>query len=157
MALNLANAHAARIHADHVVVEAWQPALVLANQLRLKRRLSIAQNIQLQFAVGRQDRLGAGAVAVVTGPALLGLGCQMVAQLGREHALGQLLLELAGQPRFAQDRLGILALNLGKQLIDQLIGKQLWCLRILALLAHCCIGHRTLVPLSSHDLSTLKI
>lgn len=43
----------------------------------------------------------------------------MVAQLGREHAFSQLLLELAGQPRFAQDRLRILALNLGKQLIDR--------------------------------------
>lgn len=50
---------------------------------------------------------------------MLGLGFQMVAQLGREHALSQLLLELAGQPRFAQDRLRILALNLGKQLIDR--------------------------------------
>jgi hypothetical protein len=28
---------------------------------------------------------------------LLGLGFQMVAQLGRKHALGQLFLELAGQ------------------------------------------------------------
>lgn len=134
-----------------------QPALILADQLRLECRLPIARNIELQFPVGRQDRLGAGAVAVVAGLALLGLGFQMVAQLGRKHTLGQLLLELAGQTRFAQDRLGIFALHLGKELIDQLIREQLRRLRILALLGHCCFGHRTLFPLSSHDLGTLNL
>ncbi|KVN92973.1 hypothetical protein WJ70_14060 [Burkholderia ubonensis] len=87
MALNLANAHAARIHADHVVVEAGQPALILADQLRLERRLPIARNIQLQFAVGRDDRLAARAVAVIAGLALLRLALQVMGQLRRQHAL----------------------------------------------------------------------
>lgn len=91
-------------------------------------------------------------------PALLSLDFQTATQFGREHALGQLLLELAGQPPpFAQDQLGILTLNLGKQLIDQLIGKTASVPSVLALLGHCCIGHRTLAPLSSHDLSTKNL
>ncbi|KVO07418.1 hypothetical protein WJ70_24620 [Burkholderia ubonensis] len=59
--------------------------------------------------------------------------------------------------RFAQDRLGILVLNLRQQLIDQLIGEQLRRLRVLALLGHSCFGHRTLFPLSFHDLDTQEI
>jgi hypothetical protein len=46
-------------------------------------------------------------------------------QLGIQHALGQLLLELAGQARFAENRLGVLVLDLGQQLIDQFIRKKL--------------------------------
>ncbi|KWF19337.1 hypothetical protein WL84_25485 [Burkholderia cenocepacia] len=46
--------------------------------------------------MGREERLGAGAIAVA-GLALLGPGFRMVAHLGREHALGQALPELAGQ------------------------------------------------------------
>lgn len=70
---------------------------------------------------GCGDRLGAAAAAVA-GLALFDLGFQTVAQLGREHALDQLFLELADQTRFVQDRLGILALHLGKRLIDQVFG-----------------------------------
>ncbi len=44
----------------------------------------------------------------------------MAGQFGRQHALGQHLLELAGKARLAESRLGILILDLGQQLVDQL-------------------------------------
>ena len=78
-----------------------QPALIFANQLRFERRLPIARDVQVQLAIGRNDRLGAGAVAVVAALALLGFGFQVMRQFGRQHAFGQLLLELASQARFA--------------------------------------------------------
>jgi hypothetical protein len=66
-------------------------------------------------------------------------------------------LQLPGRARFAEARLGILALHLRQQLTHQLIGEQIRRLRVLALPGHGCGGHRTLFPLSSHDLDTLKI
>lgn len=66
------------------------------------RRLQLARNIQLQLAVGRHHRLGAGVVAVVTRLALLGLSLPVVRQFGRQDALGQLFL--AGQPRIRPGR-----------------------------------------------------
>lgn len=69
VALDLSHAHAACIHADHVVVEAGQPALVLGDQLRLEGGLPAARNVQFQFAVGREDGLWAGAIAVIATPA----------------------------------------------------------------------------------------
>lgn len=50
--------------------------------------------------------------------ALLSFGCQVVAQPRHQHALDQLLLQLPGQARFADNRLGILVLHLRQQLID---------------------------------------
>lgn len=88
------------------------------------------------------------------GPVLLGLGFQIVLQLGREHVLSQRLLYLVDQPD-SQDRLGILARNLGNQLIGDFIVEQSLRLRTVAL-GHCCNGHRTSVHSSSHDPSTLK-
>ncbi len=38
-----------------------------------------------------------------------------------QRALGQLFLELAGQPGFSRNRFGILVLDLGQQLINQFI------------------------------------
>ena len=39
---------------------------------------------------------------------------QVVGQLSRQHALGQHLLELAGQPGFAEDGFGIFVLHGGQ-------------------------------------------
>jgi len=101
------------------------------------------QDILRQLAIGRDDRLRAGAVAVVAGLALPGLEFLVMSQFGRQHALGQLLPELAGQSRFAENRLGIPVLRLSQQLIDQFIRKQLRRTRFLALLRHvCCFGHK---------------
>jgi hypothetical protein len=44
-----------------------------------------------------------------------------MAQFGCQHAFGQALLELPGQPGFAQNGVRILVLDLRQQLIDQLI------------------------------------
>lgn len=65
-----------------MVVEAGQTALVLGDQLRLEGGLPVARNIQFQLAVGRDDRLGTAAVAVIAALALLGLAGQMVRQFG---------------------------------------------------------------------------
>jgi hypothetical protein len=72
-----------RVHADDVIVKARQPALICAQQLRLQRRLPIARNVEIQFAVGRGDRLAARAVAVIASVALLGLAFQVIRQLRR--------------------------------------------------------------------------
>ena len=82
MSLYLVHASTARIHANDVIVEAVQAALAFDNQLRLKRGLAGARDVEVQFAVGRNNRLGAAAVAVVTGFALLGCGVEVVAQSG---------------------------------------------------------------------------
>jgi hypothetical protein len=47
-----------------------------------------------------------------------------MSQFGGEHALAQLLLELARQPGFAKYRLGILVRDLGQQLINQFVRKK---------------------------------
>jgi hypothetical protein len=86
------------------------------------------------------------------GIGLLGLGIEMVRQLGRQHALGQLFLELAGQARFAQDRFRILVLHLRQSLVNQFVWQQLGGFNFgLVGLAHC-FGHDLLLSLSSHDL-----
>jgi hypothetical protein len=142
-----------RVHADDAVVEARQPALVLGHQLRLKRGLPVAWNIQVKFAIGRDDRLRATAVAVIACLALLGFGIEVVGQFGCQHAFCQLLLELPRQARLAENRLGILVLDLGQQLIDQFIRKKrrrLWFLGFLRR-AHC-YGHGVSLSVSSHDL-----
>jgi hypothetical protein len=47
MSLDLTNAHAARVHADDVIVKARQPPLIFADQLWLERGLPITRNIKL--------------------------------------------------------------------------------------------------------------
>ncbi|WP_375167753.1 hypothetical protein [Burkholderia pyrrocinia] len=66
-------------------------------------------------------------------PAIFCNGATLTGQC-REHMLGQLFPERTGQTRFAQDQLGILALHLGKQLIDQLIGNSFGAFGILLFL-----------------------
>jgi ESS family glutamate:Na+ symporter len=60
-------------------------------------------------------------VTVPAGHTLHRLDPQVVRQFGRQHPLGKLHLELAGQARLAENRFGILALYLSQQLIDQII------------------------------------
>lgn len=58
MALDLTHAHAARIHADDVVVKARKTALVFDRQLRFERRLPVARDVQVRFTIGYNDALG---------------------------------------------------------------------------------------------------
>jgi hypothetical protein len=81
----------------------------------------------------------------------------MVGEFGGQHALGQLLLQQPGQPRFAQNRFRILVLDLRQQLVNQFVWKQLWCVKFrLRRLAHC-VGHDVSLSLLFHDLSTQKL
>lgn len=48
----------------------------------------------------------------------------MMAQLGRQHALGQHLLQLRGQAGFPKYRFSVLVFNLGKQLVVQFDGER---------------------------------
>src|SRR5437764_10923292 len=57
MADDLAGAHPTRIHRDDLVVEPWEPALVLGDQLRVKPRLAVARHFQLDLAGVGDDRL----------------------------------------------------------------------------------------------------
>jgi hypothetical protein len=68
MTVDLAHAHAARVRADHMVVESRQPALMLAEQLRLERRLPVSWDVQAQLASGRKHGLWTAAVAVAIAP-----------------------------------------------------------------------------------------
>jgi NAD(P)-dependent dehydrogenase (short-subunit alcohol dehydrogenase family) len=117
MTPDLAHGHPARVHADEVIVEARQPPLILGHQLRLEGGQPVARDRKVQLAGRRNDGLGAAAVAVIAPLALLGFTRQVVVQLGRQHALGQLLLELPGQPGFAENGFGILVLDLRQQLV----------------------------------------
>ena len=83
------------VHADDVIAEARQTALVFGHKLRLEHGLAVARDVEIQFPAGRNDRFGVAAIAVVTGLALRGLGVEVVGQFGGQHAFGQLLLKLA--------------------------------------------------------------
>ena len=59
MRLDFAHAHAACIHADHMIVKARQTALIFGHQLRLESGQPVAGDVQVQFAGGGDDRLRA--------------------------------------------------------------------------------------------------
>lgn len=48
MGLDLAHAHAACVHADHMIVETGHAALVFGHQFRLEARQAVARDIELQ-------------------------------------------------------------------------------------------------------------
>jgi hypothetical protein len=66
MALDIPDAHAARVHRNNLVVETRKAALVLGNQLRLKRAAAVTRNLKLNVAGVRDHRLLAVTVAKVT-------------------------------------------------------------------------------------------
>ena len=116
--LDLTGAHAARVERDHLVVETRQPALVFADQHRIKARLAVARNGDLDLAVVGQHALAAGAVAVVLafpGCPILG---QVVLELGRHQPVQKGLLQLAQQAVLAHHRRWLTA---GQQLVNQFV------------------------------------
>jgi hypothetical protein len=124
--------------------------LMLGDQLGLEARQAITRDVQVELAAGREYLLGAAAVAVVL--AAFALVGQMMAQLGRQHALGQHLLQLSGQAVFAKDRLGVLVLNLGEQWVDKLDGERVCGFLLLGLLGGHYVGHGTVLSALFHDL-----
>jgi hypothetical protein len=89
MADDLPRAHAAGVHRDDLVVETRKPPLVLGDQLRIKTRLAVAWNLQLDLPSIGDDRLLAIAIAPVTGL----LAGQVMVHLGIQHPLGERLLQ----------------------------------------------------------------
>src|SRR5471032_1284244 len=65
--------------------------------------------------------------------------------------LSQHLFELASKTRFAKDRLGILVLNLGQQLVDQFNGERVRLFLFSGLLSGHCVGHGTSLSVLFHD------
>lgn len=159
MSLDLANGQAARIHPDHLVVEAGQASLVLGDKLRLERREAVARNIERQRAIRREHRLWAGAVAMIrTLPRRLTTGrlsLQMVRQLGSQHTLRELLLQSARQSRLPQHALRTLVTELSEQLIDYFVRKNSFRLALTRRLPLRVVGHKWLLC-PCYDLHTQK-
>ena len=65
MSDDLAHIHAAGVHGNDLLVEAWKATLVFGYQLRIERRLPIPRDIQLDPAGLGRHRLLAIAVPAV--------------------------------------------------------------------------------------------
>ena len=93
VALDLTRAQAARVERNDLVVEAGQPALILADQHRVETGLTVARYGHIDMAVVGQYTLAAAAVAVVAAGAGGFLLRQVVVELGRHQPVQQGLLE----------------------------------------------------------------
>ena len=80
MALDLAHAHAPRIHRDDLLIEAGKAALIFGDQLRVECALAIPRDVQGQPARVGQHGLLAIAVAGVCMP-VGGLAAKMLVHL----------------------------------------------------------------------------
>src|SRR5215471_6081134 len=97
VALDLAHAHAARVKAQDLVVEAVEPGLMLGDQLGYEAAGPIARYRNLDLAILSQNGLRARAVAAVAAAAprrITLLVAKVLGQLGTERALDQCLLQL---------------------------------------------------------------
>jgi hypothetical protein len=65
---DLAQAHAARVHRDDLVVEIGEAALASRQQLRVEAGLTALRHIQADLAIAGQDRLAAIALRRVSAP-----------------------------------------------------------------------------------------
>jgi hypothetical protein len=95
VALNLAHRHAARVKAQNLLIKAVKARLSFGDQLRFEAPSAIARHRNLDLAILGQNRLRAGPVAAVTGPApgrIAFLITEVLAQFGPERALNQGLL-----------------------------------------------------------------
>lgn len=94
--LDLAHGHAACVHRDDPVVKAGEPALVLADDLRLEGSMTVARHLDAQRSIVGQDGLAAAAVAVIEHAFRLGptrLVAKAMRHLGAEGTLAERLLE----------------------------------------------------------------
>jgi hypothetical protein len=115
MADDLAGAHAAGVHRDDLVVEPRKAALVLGDQLRIKPRLTVARDLQLDLASVGDD----GLLAVTISPVARLFAGEMMVHLGVENPLGQRLLQIVEQPVRVENRLRIGA---SQQLVEDSVG-----------------------------------
>jgi hypothetical protein len=122
MRSDVAHGHPSRVERDDVVVEALQPPLMLAHQLRLKRPHPVARPLDPHLAVLATKRLRARPVASVTDPARRSLPrhrAETIGQLGRQRPLHQSPRQPIEQPVPPGDLLP--AARTSEQLVDQLI------------------------------------
>ena len=61
----LASCHAACVHADDLLVEAWKPGLILGDQLRIEGARPIPRNVDRHFRAFRLHHLRRCAVSAV--------------------------------------------------------------------------------------------
>jgi len=111
MALDVTDAHAARVEGQDLVVEALEPTPVLRNHLRLERPVAVARYADIDGTRLGLDRLGrvtVTAVAAVATLGLVGLVAEMLGQLGLEHPLHERSLDLLEHSARAEKRLRIL-------------------------------------------------
>jgi hypothetical protein len=112
---DLTRAHAAGVHRDDLVVEAWKAALVFGDQLRIKPGLAVARNLQLDLAAVGNHRL----LAITVAPVALFFAGEMMVHLSVENPLGQRLLQIIEQPVWVEDRLRI---SPSQQLVEDSVG-----------------------------------
>src|SRR5579863_4092991 len=101
MALDLAHRQPSRVKADDLVVEAIEAGLPLGDQPRFERTGAVARYLNLDFALIRQNRLRARAVAAIAAAAarrIALLVAKVIAQLRSKRPLDQRLLETPENP-----------------------------------------------------------
>ena len=69
------------------------------------------------------------------------LAAKVLRELAGKHPLGQLFLEQTDQARFSKQALCILALHVGKKLVQQLVGERPLRLALPGLLGEWLVGH----------------
>src|SRR5664279_5709120 len=115
MALDVAHAHAARIHRHNLLVEARKPTLIASDQLGIERSFPVARNPNVELRRLGDHSLRRMAVAMVPAP-LGGLLIQMIVQLGVENPLRQSLLQLVEQAILVEN---ILRVAVRKKLVKR--------------------------------------
>ena len=112
MTADLANAHAARIHGDDLLIEVRETALIFGDQLRVERAGPVARDRQRHLRRSRQNGLLRIAVATV-GVAAGVFVAEMLIECGLQNPLRKRLLQIVEQP------------TLGKHLVRIATAKQL--------------------------------
>jgi hypothetical protein len=115
VALDLAHAHAPRIHRHDLLIETGKAPLVFGDQLRIEGGHAIPRDLQIDLARIGEHALAAIAVAGVAGLALL---VEMMVHLGIQRPLGESLLQLIEQPILGKGCLGV---STCQQLIEEVV------------------------------------
>jgi hypothetical protein len=113
MALDLAGRQSPCVHGHDLLVEAWKPALIFGDQLRLERRAAVARNLDLELGRIGRNSLAAEAVAVIAGFVIL---LEMMIEFRIQSAFGQTLLQLIDQAVLGKQSLRIVS---SEQLIQK--------------------------------------